>query len=83
VIHSLCIYFITKIAYTYFAEEKETKEGQEKQYDESRSSKAQIIAFILVSNRDDRFYWTTMYNDEIMMLYLLIAIYTTIKNKPI
>lgn len=75
VIHSFVIYFTVKIAYAYFAEEKETNEGEEKQYDETRSHKGQLIAFILLAGKEDRFYWSTMYNDEIMMLYMLIAIY--------
>ena len=55
VIHSLCIYFLIKIAYAYFAEEKRgLKPDEEKQYDETRSAKAQLIAFILISNREDR-----------------------------
>lgn len=84
VIHSLCIYFLIKIAYAYFAEEKKgLKPGEEKQYDETRSAKAQLIAFILISNKEDRQYWSTMYNDEIMILYMFIAIYLAIKNKPI
>ena len=42
-----------------------------------------MIAFILLANKEDRSYWSTMYNDEIMMLYMLVAIYMVIKNKPI
>jgi hypothetical protein len=89
VIHSLVVYFVVKISYAYFAEEKYKKiqgglkEKVEKYYDESRSSKAQMIAFILLAGKEDRMYWSTMYNDEIMMLYMLIAIYVTIKNKPL
>jgi len=89
VIHSLVIYFVVKISYAYFAEEKYKKikvgkkEKLEKYYDESRSSRAQMIAFILLAAKEDREYWATMYNDEIMMLYMIIAIYVTIKNKPL
>lgn len=97
VIHSLTIFFMVKMAYIYFAEEKASSSNeqkkkqdkkkvankQEKEYDEMLSSRAQMIAFILVGNKGDRGYWSTMYNDEIMMLYMLIAIYYMLRNKPL
>ena len=97
VIHSLTIFFIVKMAYIYFAEEKASSSNeqkkkqdkkkvakkQEKEYDETLSSRAQMIAFILVGNKGDRSYWSSMYNDEIMMLYMLIAIYYMLRNKPL
>lgn len=75
-IHSLAIVYVVKIAFVYFAEKKAN--GYHYEY----SSRGQMIAFILLGNREDRGYWSTMYNDEIMMLYMLVAIYYMIKNRP-
>lgn len=42
-----------------------------------------MIALSMLANKESRGYYSTMYNDEIMMLYMLIAIYYSIKSKPI
>ena len=41
-----------------------------------------MIAFILLTNPDDRKWYGLMYNDELMALYLIICIYFTITNRP-
>ena len=46
-------------------------------------SKAQLIGFILVANKEDRGIYAMMFNDEIMILYLVLTLYYAIKNKPI
>jgi hypothetical protein len=60
VIHSLINVFVAKIAYVYFGDQKHN---------------AQLIALSMLANKESRGYYASMYNDEIMMLYLLIAIY--------
>ena len=42
--------------------------------------KAQLIAFILVANPYDKAFFSLMFNDEIMILYLLVAIYMILNN---
>lgn len=80
IIHSATIVFATKIAYLYFAEDKE----RSKEECEWKCMKAQWIAFILLSNMQDRpWYAHGMYNDTVMMLYLLISIYNFGKGSPI
>jgi len=37
----------------------------------------------MLGNKESRGYYSTMYNDEIMMLYLLVAVYYAVKSKPI
>lgn len=80
IIHTFTIVFATKIGYLYFAEDKE----RSKEESEWKSMKAQWIAFILLSNIQDRpWYIHGMYNDTLMMLYLLICIYYVGKGCPI
>lgn len=38
---------------------------------------------MMIASKEDRAYYSTMYNDEIMILYLVIAIYLTLRNRPI
>ena len=42
-----------------------------------------MVAFILVGSRRDREKWSHMYNDEIMILYILIAIFYSLRAKPL
>jgi uncharacterized membrane protein len=44
--------------------------------------KAQLIAFILITNPWDRTFYTFMFNDQIMMLYILLCMYFTLINRP-
>jgi hypothetical protein len=37
----------------------------------------------MLANKESRGYYSSMYNDEIMMLYILVAIYYQLKSKPI
>lgn len=61
--------FVAKIAYLYFGSKN--------------SSEAQLIALSMLANKESRGYYSTMYNDEIMMLYMILAVYFIIKNKPV
>jgi hypothetical protein len=67
VIHSLINVVVAKIAYMYFDSEHE----------------AQLIALTMLASKETRGYYSTMYNDEIMMLYLLVAVYYQAKNCPL
>jgi len=42
-----------------------------------------MIAFVLFSNPMDRFLHHMAFNDQFMMLYMLICIYLTLKNYPL
>lgn len=42
-----------------------------------------LIGVLMLANKEDRFFYATMYNDEIMILYILIGIYLVLCNKPI
>jgi hypothetical protein len=44
---------------------------------------AQLLVISLLSNTYNRLYYTKMFNDEIMMMYLVICIYYAIVNKPL
>lgn len=80
IIHTLIIIFATKIAYLYFADEKERSKPQS----QWKCMQAQWVAFILLSNIADRpWYIHGMYNDTIMMVYLLVAVYNFGNNQPI
>ena len=67
-IYSTIIVFLIKICKVYFKDGNRT---------------AQFIAFVLVSNMNQRRYLTEMYNDGIMFLYLVIGIYFAITNRPL
>lgn len=41
------------------------------------------MAFIMLANKEDRGYYSTMYNDEIMILYLILCLYYVLRDKPI
>ena len=59
--------FVVKIAYVYF---------------EKTPGKAQIMAFVLLGNDNERKLYGWMFNDEIMALYLIICIYFCATNRP-
>jgi len=42
-----------------------------------------MIALILLANGEDRSQFVQMYNDEIMILYIVISIYQAMKGRPI
>ena len=73
IIHSLIIVFVTDISYVYFSDDAKSL---------SRSSQAQFIGFILLASKEDRSFYSFLYNDEIMMLYIVITIYLVITNRP-
>ena len=37
----------------------------------------------MLSSKENRQYWSTMYNDEIMILWYVISVYFAMKNSPI
>jgi len=37
----------------------------------------------MLANKETRGYYASMFNDEIMMLYLLLSVYYILKSKPI
>jgi len=69
---------ITKIAYTYFRDPNLALPAKNR----VPSSTAQLIGFIMLANKEDRSFYSTMFNDEIMVLYLALALYFAIRNKP-
>ena len=40
------------------------------------------MAFVFLGNKEEKRYFSTMYNDEIMTLYLIMCIYFCATNKP-
>ena len=44
---------------------------------------AQLLAISMLTNKNMRGYFSEMYNDEIMVLYLIMAVYFSLKNKPL
>lgn len=79
VIHTLTIIFATKISYLYYAPES-YRTGQPTS--ELRNSRAQLIGFIMLANVQDKEMYSEMYNDELMMLYLLLSVYSALKDQP-
>jgi hypothetical protein len=77
IIHSLINYFIAAIAYMYFPSTRGS--NIEIQY----NREAQLLAISMLSNCEMRSYFADMYNDEIMILYLILAVYFSLKSKPI
>ena len=71
IIHSITILFVTKIAYQYFDCP-----------DQDYNIKAQIVGAILLCNTNMRTQYSLMYNDEIMVMYVVISIYCSISNRP-
>ena len=76
VIYSLIIVYSTKIAYLYHSSGINQKEG------DNRNPNAQLIGMILLANFNDKHMYKEMFNDELMMLYMLIAIYYMLKQRP-
>ena len=68
-LHSLVICLIVKISYLYFGKHQ--------------ARRAQIIAFILVSNAKDHKLWSELFNDQFMIMYLALTIYYLLENKPL
>lgn len=42
-----------------------------------------MVAFVLVASHRDREKWSHMYNDEFMVLYVLLCIFYALRNKPL
>jgi Gpi18-like mannosyltransferase len=80
IVHSVLILFLTKISCLYFGEAKK-KSDQPKVL--KMPPKAQLICFILLSNQQVRKLFSTMQNDEIMMMYMVISVYLFARNKPL
>jgi len=66
--HTVILFFVIKIAYMYFSKTPD---------------KAQFVGFILLANYKDRIFHSEMYNDEVMMMWVVIAMYLLLTNKPI
>lgn len=81
-IHSLIIVYVTKIAFIYFKED--TGQRAKHWLDTSRDqcAKAQLMVFVMLGNTEERGYYATMYNDEIMILYLILCVYYVLVNRP-
>lgn len=77
-IHTCTIVLATKISFIYFYDGKRPTTSNL-----VKSPKAQMVAIILLSNKLDKEYYNLMYNDEIMVIYLLLTIYFAITNCPI
>jgi hypothetical protein len=69
-VHLLTMWIVVKLSYMYFNPVK-------------KAEKAQMIAFILFSNPMDRFLHHMAFNDQFMMLYMLIAVYLILNNYPV
>lgn len=78
--HQITLVTVVKICYVYFAERDDSKEEG---VDYDKSSRAQLIAFIMLSSNRDREYFSDMYNDQIMVMYLALCIYAFVKNRPL
>lgn len=80
VVHTITIVFMTKIAYLYFSKDH----GSGKPQSQWKSMQAQCIALIYVTNMEERpFYVNGMYNDEFMIMYIVIAIYLFASSRPL
>lgn len=81
-LHQVTLVVVVKIAYIYFAEKKENCDDEDDGYDYTRSSRAQLMAFAFLSSNRDREMFSLMFNDQIMLLYLVLAIYSYARNRP-
>jgi uncharacterized membrane protein len=70
--------FVAKISYLYFVCDMSSSTKKQRTH-----NKAQMVAFVLMANMDDRLLSTMAFNDQIMMLYLLVCIYYCINNHPL
>ena len=77
ILHSLINYFVTKIAYMYFSSSNDLT--TQVKY----NSSAQLMALSMIANKEIKGEFTKMYNDEIMVLYLVMALYFSMRNKPL
>ena len=71
---------MTKISCLYFGE---TKKKTATPSVLKMPPQAQFIAFILLGSTDQRRFFTTMQNDIVMMMYLVIGIYMFARNRPL
>ena len=67
VVQSLVNCFIAKIAYIYFKGLSVVKNSGDRD--------AQLLAFTMLASKETRFLHAQMYNDQIMVFYLVVGIY--------
>jgi len=71
-IHTFIIMVVYMISHLYFKQDMRQQDVP----------KAQLIGFILITNPWDRSFYSLLFNDEIMMLYILLCMYYTLTNRP-
>ena len=67
-VHSLTLLFVTNISYKYYKESP---------------IRAQLIAFLLVSNMRQRYLYSLMFNDQFLEICLISTIYFVASNAPL
>ena len=77
--HQITLLYIVKMAFIYFAE---PDENEEEGVDYSKSSRAQLMAFVFLSSNDDRKFFFEMFNDQIMLMYIILAMYSFVRSRP-
>ena len=77
----MLVLFITKISCLYFGEAK--KKHHVVPQVPMMPQKAQVIAFILITNLDVSNLFMTLQNDMIMVTYITIGIYLFARNQPV
>ena len=78
--HQLTLVIVVKICYIFFGQEDEKEDdGVDYQY----SFRGQFIAIAFMANARERLFFSEMYNDQIMLLYLVMSIYSFAMNKPV
>lgn len=79
IMHTVIIACITDIAYNYFPEVSDKKaEG----VDRSRSARAQMIAFVFMAWVEERIFNIEMWNDQLMIFYIVLSVYSFVKGYP-
>ena len=66
-LHSVTLTLVVKLAQMLFGE----------------NTRAQLIAFLFIASNRDREFWNNMFNDEVMMTFLVLSIYLVAKGKPL
>jgi hypothetical protein len=69
---------MTKLSYLYLYN------GDEKvDHGSRRSTSAQMVALVCLTNLREKEYQAQMFNDEIMVMYLVISMYLLANSRPI
>jgi Gpi18-like mannosyltransferase len=67
ILHTVSILVVSKVAFNYFKQDP---------------SKAQLMVFLFLANHKERCFEMWMYNDSIMVVYVLLCLYMVSENKP-